>query len=159
MRCEYPLTWPLYRKWVMREQLHGMKLVVNLLLTVFGLVNLYLAFPFSLLTITQLSLAALCVYAVFFHWSFGAKNQYRRVSRVCGENWVRVIRFDENSLTFSDGPTDMTLKYVDLTKIRETPGEATLFFGKKATLVLLTASFTQGSWPECRAMLKWKTGK
>lgn len=157
MRCEYPLTWPLYAKWVLRDQLRGTRLVVNILLVVFGLVNLVLAFPFNLMTITQLSLFALCVYMVFFSWRFNAKTRYKRASRTCGgANWVRIILFDKDSVTFSDGPTGMTLKYENLTKIKEKPGEATLFFGKKSKLILLTDSFTKGSWPECREMLKNK---
>ena len=160
MRCEYTLSWPLYRGWVLRDRLRGGQLVLDLLLTLFGAVNLFLAIPFSLLTITQLSLAALCVYAVFFHWRISARNRYRQIARSCGgENWVRVITFGEDAVTFTDGPFTKSLKYAHLTGIREKPDQVTLLFGKRDRLILLPNSFTRGSWPQCREFLERNMAK
>ncbi len=160
IRCEYPLTWERYCSWVKADQFRGGRLVVNLLLLALGLACLVLAFPLNFMSIMMIGLFIMCVYVVFFNWRYNARTQYRLTARKKGgENWTRRIVFEENSITFSDGGSSRSVSYGDLTGMKEKPNEISLYFGRKLKLVLYPDAFTQGSWPECRALLKAKTRK
>ena len=150
--CVYPVTWALFRREALLEQLQGRAWNINKSLFV---ITLFFIFVLTTGRYTLFFTVCLLVllYFLLLHWLVMARRHYNTFSVLWGgENWDRTVVFRTSSLILREGRASHEISYRALLKLREKSGAAILRY-RGGVLVIPADSFTDGAWEEVRAKL------
>ena len=155
MKVEYPVTWNLWKHWLLESLTKGSRLVFLILWTMFalifciwGLSDLENGSQFFLL------FAVFCLYRAGFRHLIAAKKQYASLSTLFGgSDWLRSITISDETISIKDGTASIDIPTANLIQIKEKGDEVCLMMRNKMTVRLYKSSFVDGSWEACKELL------
>lgn len=100
------------------------------------------------------------IYKLFFNRFVVWSKRYKLFVKTYGvTEWIRSTEFLEDEIILTDHTTTMQYRYDQIAKIKEKNNIVMLFFKNNTAIRLYKDAFVEGSWQECRALIRAKTGK
>ena len=158
MKNEYKVTKKLLRRWMTENMYKGVQLGMNIGWAIFGVLCIVLLIVDAVTPTDHIiygALLALCLYLAVLRIFPLTAVQYKRMAKTYGEeNWTRTIDLGEDCITLSEGTISATYQYKDIMKIREKDNAVWLTARNRTVLRLYKDAFVDGTWEECRELLR-----
>ncbi|MBO5869670.1 MAG: YcxB family protein [Clostridia bacterium] len=111
-------------------------------------INWYIAIIFLLLS----------VYKLFFERFVVISRRYKLYSKTYGvTEWIRTVEFADEEIIITDHSSVSKHKYENIKKIKEKNDVVMIFINNNMAIRIYKNAFVEGSWEECKEMLKAKT--
>lgn len=153
MKNEYRVTWELYKKWVIENKLKGARLAITILWSIYTIVALYYFFVWNFKFF--LLIALFCVYRAVIRDFVVAKKQYNLLAKTYGgKNWLRTITISDEGIYVNEGNISVNCPKTDIAQVKEKDDKIWIVLHNKQVIRLYKSAFTEGSWTECKELLK-----
>lgn len=164
MKHEYKVTKELMMSWAKEYRLYNARnkflfgllcflaclALCGILLCIFARLDWYMTVLYALTL-------GIAIYKLFFERFVVQSKRYKLFSRMYGvSEWMRSHEFTEDGILYTDHTSVTTLKYENITKIKEYRNDVLILFRDNIVIRLYYDAFTEGSWEACKALLKTK---
>lgn len=164
MKNEYKVTKNLIMSWAKEYHLRGALNIILFILWctvgIIGILGLIFSVPRHLdwkITFFYAFMLVLSVFRLFVSRFIAAAQKYNLYAKTYGvSEWLRSIEFFEDEIVLTDHTTVNKFKYSNIEGIKEKGNTVTLFMNHNMGLRLYKDAFLEGSWEECKDMLKLK---
>lgn len=165
MKNEYKITKALIKSWAKEYHLHGTaNILLFVLWCIIGVVGV-LTFAFSLelqmdwiYTYLSVLIILATVFKLFVSRFIVWARRYKIYSTTYGvTEWTRTTEFLDEEIVVTDHTSVSKFKYSNIEKIKEKDNLVLIFLNNNMGLRLYKDAFVQGSWQECKELLKSKT--
>ncbi len=165
MKNKYTITKSLIKSWAKEYHLHGAANIFWFVIwCTFCAVGI-LTFAFSLelqmdwiYTYFSAIIVLVALFKLFVSRFFVWSKRYKIYSTTYGvTEWIRTTEFLEEEIVVTDHTSVSKFKYSNIKKIKEKDNLVLIFMNNNMGLRLYKDAFVEGSWQECKELLKSKT--